>query len=105
MSEKIQKDDAIELLLDPEYEDNIILYNERDEAVEFEQVAIIVYKKNTYAILHPVDGEKHGVGEDEALVFKLHRNYEGDAQLLLESDEKIIDAVFEKYYKLYDEEN
>ena len=97
--------DALEQLLDEDNDDNIILYNEKDEAVEFEQVALIVYKKKAYAILHPVEGKDHGVDDDEALVFELTRDRDGDSRFELVEDDAIIDAVFEKYNKLYDEEN
>ena len=95
----------MDILLDPNSDENIILYNENDEPVEFEQIAIIVYKKKGYALLHPVESEKHGISEDEALVFQLHRNEGGDPYLTLEEDEKIIEAVFKQYDKLYKEEN
>ena len=97
--------DALDAILDKNNDDNIILYNEKNEAVEFEQVALIVYKRKPYAILHPVEGEKHGVAEDEALVFQISKDKDGDSSFVLEEDEDIIDAVFAKYDKMYEEEN
>ena len=110
MTKKIEKPndksiDALDQLLDKENDDNVILYNEKDEAVEFEQVALIVYKKKAYAILHPVEGKEHGVDEDEALVFEIQKDRDGDSRFVLVEDEAIIDAVFERYNKMYDEEN
>lgn len=97
--------DALDKLLDKDNDDNVILYNEKDEAVEFEQVALIVYKKKAYAILHPVEGEKHGIDDDEALVFEIQKDRDGDSRFVLVEDEAIIDAVFKRYDKMYDEEN
>ena len=40
-----------------------------------------------------------GVGEGEALVFVI-AEVDGENALLLESDDAVIDAVFEDYYRL-----
>lgn len=88
----------VEALLDPDNDDNIILYNEKDEAVEFIQIAIISLNNNLYPILKPAQ-PMEGVSEDEALVFVISE-VDGEEALLLESDDAIIDAVFEDYYRL-----
>ena len=42
---------AIDALFDENNTDNIVLYNEKEEPVEFEQIAIIPIEENVYAIL------------------------------------------------------
>lgn len=88
----------VEALLDPDNDDNIILYNEKDEAVEFIQIAIISLNNNLYPILKPAH-PMEGLSEDEALVFVISE-VDGEEALLLESDDAVIDAVFEDYYRL-----
>lgn len=92
----------IEILLDQENNENIKLYDEKNNCVEFEQVAIIPIDEKIYAILRPVAG-LDGVGEDEALVFSVEEVDEEDC-LVVVDDDKIVDAVFEQYYKLLKDE-
>ena len=91
----------VDMLLDENNTDNIVLYNEENEAVEFEQIAVIPVGLQTYVILKPVTPIEE-MGEDEALVFVI-ADSEGEDCLLVETDDAIIDAVFEEYYKLLDE--
>ncbi len=88
----------VDALLDPDNDDNIILYNEKDEAVEFIQIALISLNNNLYPILLPA-APMEGVGEGEALVFVI-AEVDGENALLLENDDAVIDAVFEDYYRL-----
>ena len=92
----------IEKLLDEENNEPIVLYNENEEPVEFEQVAVIPIDGIIYAILKP-SLPMEGVGEDEVLIFKLDYDddYE-DCLTLVVSDEEI-DAVFEVYERLLEE--
>ena len=101
MEEKI---DILDTLLDEENNDPIILENERGEKIVFEQIAIIPKVEDLYCILKPVE-PIDGLEEDEALVFKILENEEGDASLMLETDEDVIDEVFNVYYDLLDEED
>ena len=98
------KMDAIDAIFDENNTDNVVLYNADDEAVEFEQIAIIPIDDNDYAILKPVV-PLEGMKEDEALVFVLEEDEEGEQQLTIVQDEKIIDKVFDVYDKLYEEES
>ncbi len=86
----------IEKLLSEENDDNIIMYDEEDNELEFEQVAIIPMGETLYAILAPVT-PMEGVGENEALVFLIN---EADETLDIVVDEELGTAVFEEYYKL-----
>lgn len=101
MEEKI---DILDTLLDEENNDPIVLENERGEKIVFEQIAIIPKVEDLYCILKPVE-PIDGLEEDEALVFKILENEEGEASLMLETDEDVIDEVFNVYYDLLDEED
>lgn len=89
---------AVDALLDPDNDDNITLYNANGEPVEFVQIALISLNNNLYPILLPA-APMEGVEENEALVFVIVEE-EGENVLLLESDDAVIDAVFEDYYRL-----
>ncbi len=88
----------IEMLLDEKNNDNIVLYDDKNNKVEFEQIAIIPMDEKLYAILRPLGGEEP-MPEDEALVFVIDEIDDEDV-LLLEEDEAIEDKVFDKYYEL-----
>lgn len=94
---------AIEKLLDEENDDNIILYDADDNPVEFEQIAIIPLDGKLYAMLKPVV-LLEGMSDDEALVFVLEED-EGEEMMIVCDDDDVIDAVFEIYHKLWDEED
>jgi hypothetical protein len=94
--------DPIAQLHDPNNTDNIVLYNEKDQPVEFIQIAIIPYKKKEYAILQPAKPMK-GVGDDQAIVFEVVKGKKGsEGSLHIVSDDEIIDACFVEYNKLRD---
>ncbi len=93
--------DPIEKLLDPNNSDNIVLYTEMDEAVEFEQIALIGMEGVDYALLRPLNTEE--IAEDEALVFAI-RWIDGERCLVIEQDDDVVEAVFEEYYMLLEEE-
>ena len=79
--------------------DLIRLYDEDDNATVFRQVAVTNINGSLFAILKPEE-EFEGLGEDEALVFALEENDEGNVSLLLVTDEETVNAVFEDYYNL-----
>ena len=93
---------VIEKLLDENNNDNIILYDENNNQTEFEQVAIIPLNDKLYAILKPAT-KIEGVNEDEALVFVLEET-DDEESLVICDDFKVVDKVFEEYYKLLREE-
>lgn len=91
----------IQSILDPRNNENVILFNENNEAIEFEQVALIPYEKNLYAILKPVE-LMDGIESDEAVVFLMVE--EGnDIYLDVIDDDDTIDAIFDIYNKLFEE--
>ena len=96
MSEK--EVSPIDLLLDENNSDNITLYDEKGEGVEFEQIAVIPMDEKIYAILRPVEAFE-GMKDDEALVFNIEE-VDDEEVLVVTEDDKIIDKVFEQYYEM-----
>ncbi len=92
----------VDMLLDENNTDNIVLYNEENEAVEFEQIAVIPVGLQTYVILKPVTPIED-MGEDEALVFSVDE-WEGESELTVVTDEEIVDLVFARYYEMLEED-
>ena len=92
----------IDMLLDEENTDNIKLYNEDNQEVEFEQIALVPIEDKTYAILKPV-ATMEGIADDEALVFVIDEIDDEDCLVIVE-DDTIIDKVFEEYYKMLKDE-
>lgn len=92
----------LDILLDENNDKPITLYDENDKAVKFDQVAIIPMEEQLYAILKPID-EMEGVADDEAIVFLIEEDEDGDAELVVETDEAKAMKVFDEYYKLLDE--
>ena len=99
--EAVSEVNAIDALFDANNTANITLYNEKDEPVEFEQVAIIPLNDRVYAILKPTK-EVEGVAEDEAFVFEVVEDEENGDSLRLVEDDTVIDDVFADYNKLLD---
>lgn len=91
----------LEQLLDEKNCDNIILYDETDAPVEFEQIAVIPIGSTIYAILRPVVPEP-GMADDEALVFAVDCQ-DDDAYFRCEVSDEIVDRVFEEYYEMLGE--
>lgn len=105
MEEKKQEEkeaiDIVDILLDEDNEDPITLYDENDKAVKFDQVAVIPLNNNLYAILKPID-EMEGVADDEAIVFAVKQDKNGESMLEIEIDEPTAIKVFDEYYNLLD---
>ena len=102
MSNEQEQDNSIMRLLDPKDSGVIVLYDEEDNPVEFEQIALIPYNEKLYTILKPVKAME-GVGDDEAIVFAFEEDEEEDQILVVEENDAIIDAVFDVYNKLVNE--
>ena len=93
---------VIDKLFDENNNDNIILYNAKDEPTEFEQAALIPIDGKAYALLslaHPSDE----ISAEEGFVFAIETDKDGNDALRLITDEKIIDQVFEIYNGLLEE--
>lgn len=94
----------IEQILDENNMDNIILYNEKNEPFEFEQIAVIPLQdeegnQKLFAILLPVT-KLPGIEEDEAVTFEI---VEEDGTIRVCEDDATIDLVLEEYEKLLEE--
>ena len=94
----------IEKILDENNEDNIILYDEDNNEIEFEQIAVIPMDDSVYVLLAPVT-PMEGVGEDEAVVFVIEEDEDGEALLSIVMEDDVIDSVFAEYEALLDEED
>jgi hypothetical protein len=92
----------IEMLLDENCSDPIVLFDEKNEEVAFDQIAVIPLNGDVYAILKPL-GDFEGVAEDEALVFVIAEEDDEDVLQVVEEDE-IVDAVFAQYYEMLKEQ-
>lgn len=92
----------IEQILDEKNTDNIVLFDENQKPIEFEQVALIpLDRTNTlYAILIPVT-PMQGVGEGEGVLFAIDEA-KGDVEIV--HDDQIIDEVLEIYKALIDKD-
>lgn len=97
----------VEILLDEDDMSDVVLFDNDDNAVKFEQIAIIPEvidgEARLYAILQPID-KVDGVADDEALLFRVFtEENDGEDNVVFEDDYEIAEAVFEKYYKLIEE--
>ena len=86
-----------------EEEEYIILMSGTGEEIKFIEIAGIAYNKNFYGILQPVE-KLPGMEDDEALVFKITRTKNGEQKFEIELDDDIIDAVFDEYNRILDEQ-
>ena len=80
----------------------VTLMSANGEEIDFVEIAGIALDGNFYAILQPVE-LLEGMEEDEALVFRVGRDSEGNDSFEIELDDEVIDAVFEEYNRLLDE--
>ena len=84
-----------------ERDDIVTLLSATGEEISFLEIAGIAYHGNFYAILQPVE-LLEGMNDDEALVFRVSRNLDGQDKFEIELDDEIIDAVFKEYNRLLD---
>lgn len=110
MAKEVKKDlkpiDILDVLLDQDNKEPIVLMDDKGKQLTFEQVAVIPYEvrkeKRLYAVLKPLD-KIEGIGEDEAIVFYVDTDEEGNSIIKVEEDEEVAIAVFDKYYDLLEE--
>lgn len=83
-------------------DDDIVTLRSADgDDIDFVEIAGIAHKGNFYAILQPVE-LLEGMNEDEALVFLVSRDEEGNDRFEICLDDEIIEAVFAEYNRLLD---
>ena len=93
----------LDKLLDKDNTDVIVLYDDNNNAFDFEQVALIPHEENLYSVLKPIKSLV-GVGENECIVFRMDDS--GDEVVLrVEQDSKVVTKVYNKYLELLAEEN
>lgn len=85
-----------------EDEDVVTLFTTDGREIKFLEIAGIAYNSGYYAILQPIE-LLEGMSDDEALVFRVLTDNNGENKYEIELNENIIDAVFEEYNRLYDE--
>lgn len=91
----------IDILFDEENVDGITLRLDDGQEVDFEQIATIPLKSGAYyAILKPTV-ELEGVADDEVMIFRIID--ENGGRLELETDDDVLDEVYETYCELLDE--
>jgi len=91
----------LERLYDDNDNSSIILYDEDGNEVSFDQVAVIPYDGELYAILKPTT-KMEGVSEDEAFVFEFRELDNGNIDIAPCENDDISELVFQEYYKLLD---
>ena len=93
--------DPINQILDENNMDNIVLFDDQNKPIEFEQIAVIPLDNDPllYAILIPIT-PMQGVNEGEGVVFAIDED-KHDIQVV--NNEKTIDAVLEVYQKLIED--
>lgn len=97
-------ENPIEKLLDIENNEPVTLYDEKDNGIKFEQIALIPYEDQLYAILKPIE-KMEGVASDEAVIFIFEEDEVDKAQFLrVVNDDNVIEKVFAIYLKLAKEE-
>ena len=82
-------------------DDIVTLMSADGEEIDFVEIAGIAHKGAFYAILQPVE-LLEGMSDDEALVFKVSRDENGEDRFEIELDDDVIDAVFAEYNRLLD---
>ena len=94
----MKKLNAVEQILDEKNTDNVILYDEEHNSIEFEQIALIPLERTgkLYAILIPVQ-PMQGVNEGEGVLFVVD---EEKMDVSIERDDAIIDEVLKVYQEL-----
>lgn len=94
-NKEVENDENVELLDEDEI---ITLTDDEGKPVDFYEVACIEYQGDFYALLQPVE-PLEGLGEDEALIFKVSEEDEDNDIFEPVTDESILDAVFNEYLK------
>ena len=94
--------DILDILLDEDNCEPVTLADENGNAITFEQVAVIPYNSKIYCVLKPLD-HICGVADDEAIVFRVDENENGENIVCVEKSESIALTIFEHYYDLLEE--
>lgn len=105
-NEDLKQIDILDVLLDQDNKEPIVLVDENGKQLTFEQVAVIPHEvrkeKRLYCVLKPLD-KIDGIADDEAIVFVVDQDKDGNSIIKVEEDEEVAIAVFDKYYDLLEE--
>lgn len=93
---------VLDAILDPSNTDPITIVDDQNVEYTFDQVAIVPHNNEIYAILAPHE-KMEGIADDEAVVMRVFEDDNGEGFLESIDDDKLIDIIFDKYYKMYDE--
>ena len=95
--------DLFDILTDENNCDPVIFTDANGKEYTFEQVAVIPFdvggETRLYCVLKPMD-KIEGVADDEAIVFYLDTDEDGDSILRVEDNETIAREIFDRYYDL-----
>ncbi|MBQ4585437.1 MAG: DUF1292 domain-containing protein [Clostridia bacterium] len=91
MANKEKNERFVDKLFDDNNFESIFIKDNNGKEIEFDQVALVDYEGNYYAILMPLT-KLEGVEEDEVLIFRIDE--EKDCLVYLE-DEKIANEVMD----------
>ena len=102
-------ENVIAILLDENDDRNVILVNDEEEEVEFQQICIVPFNDELYAILRPLNMK--GVDDGGAIVFHICLDETAETEeeamangyLEIESDDYIADAVFNEFLTMLEE--
>ncbi len=101
--EEIVKVNLLDVLLDEDNTAPIYMRDESGRQLKFEQVAVIPYgEDDLYCILKPIT-KLPGIADDEAIVFRVEEDENGEAILRVEDKEDVAIAVFDQYYDLIED--
>ena len=77
----------------------VTLYDDKNNPVDFYEVACVEYENDFYALLEPVE-EMEGIEEGEVLIFKLEEQEDGEDLFVPVESEELLNAVFEEYLRV-----
>ena len=101
--EELAPVDILDVLLDPDNKEPITLVDQDGRVLAFEQVAVIPHDKSgekcLFAVLKPLDKIK-GIADDEAIVFRVDIDDDGNSNIVVEEDEEVAIAVYNEYIEL-----
>ena len=100
----MEEKSLFEILIDENNNDPITLVTNGNKEVKFDQVGVFPYEEKLYTILKPID-KMEGVADNEAIVFALDEDENGEINLSIEEDVGIAERVFDEYYKLLNYHN
>ena len=88
----------VEKLFDESNDDIIELTQGDGKTVKFEQIAVVAYNSQYYAILHPLE-----LKEDEVVIFHIMEDDEDSLDLVV--DEELSNKILEVYAEDVNEDN